>query len=786
MGEGGGCYAKDMKIFPTEMIVKGDARIVAGLVSSLEQLRENQSLAHADFSLRALAEEGAEGRVCLSGWEGEDIVFATLDSEISREGGGGVWAHYANENHLFFLMAVQLWIIFGRGEKGGLHFSLTESQLSLVGGREFPLGDVPMIQRHEIYQQLLHQCEQLQQSGSDQYALELVQREIKDEMDELFRYALKLSRLRRAGLTPQLSRSLRQADAGALTEALAELGEIAALGMDELPFAIAYHLLDGSRPRDERRAAALACYERYFALASATSECADRHDDCALLCKEGGDVAGAIEHGQAAVALYRQLGAASDLANALNNLGNFHSEAGEYARAEEAYSECLRLYELQPDEHVEDLAALHSNRGLLYKGMLRAEDAEHSFTQARDLYAQLVEGSPQDELFLMHSAVSQEMLAEFALAREDDPAAAEAYQSCWRRIAQLKEAGHEVALTDEIRIAQGLARVSVRQGKPEQAEKLLLRVHRLYEELVTTYGRREDILSDQAQACCVLGNLQDDMRKHSAAEKSMRQSIALYEELTEQKPEVYKPELAMVCYNLSQVYNATQRAKLAERALLRSLRLFDAHLKEHPEGWQFEYAMLLNNLAAHYGRQDKPRKGEGYMESAVVIRERIAQQDPELGLPVLIESLLNREAMHAHRGRTEEAIADGLRAVSLAEQLVASDPSEGAAPLALSLMELGRVYGNADRYAEAREVWIRSRALYEEIYPDAEQREHSPIPMLTEWIEMISEEGEYLGERPRLFTWKNLWRSLLFLLALLWFIALLGRLLWGVAQLLFD
>jgi diguanylate cyclase (GGDEF)-like protein/putative nucleotidyltransferase with HDIG domain len=180
-----------------------------------------------------------------------------------------------------------------------------------------------------------------------------------------------------------------------------------------------------------------------------------------------GELAQARRHYEASLEEYRALGSAKDMIGALNNLGLLHTHAKDWAAAEYAFGEAVRISELEHDV---------STRMLIDVNLAEMWVARQDFGRAHLAvrHAMDLAGRSGDV-----SSMGQASKLLGVIARETgDPTDAEAH---FRRAEEIAESRQDVLLQAEVaREAGELAR---RRGQNRDVLRHLNRAHRLFDQL---------------------------------------------------------------------------------------------------------------------------------------------------------------------------------------------------------------------------------------------------------------------------------------------------------------
>jgi tetratricopeptide (TPR) repeat protein len=197
--------------------------------------------------------------------------------------------------------------------------------------------------------------------------------------------------------------------------------------------------------------------------------------------------------------------------------------------------------------------------------------------------------------------------------------------------------------------------------------------------------------------------------------------LAVREQLAEESPETYLPDLAISLTNLTMRLGQTggkEGLAVAQRAVAICERLAE----ESPDAFLLDLARSLNNLSAHLSNAGRHDEALAAIQRAVAACERLAEESPEASLPTLAGSLNNLVVHLGEAGRYDEALAAAQRAVDCWGRLASENPDAHLTGLAWSLSNLARCLAEAGRCEEALAPAQRAADLYEPLVeesPDA-------------------------------------------------------------------
>ncbi len=283
------------------------------------------------------------------------------------------------------------------------------------------------------------------------------------------------------------------------------------------------------------------------------------------------------------------------------------------------------------------------------------------------------------------------------------------------------------------------AELSWRQGKYEEAERLLRRAQALAEQhLGPAHPRTAEILNDLALLYCSL-------EKYGQAELLYQQALDVQEQqlgpraietlntvnnlsllywkqgkyeqadpllqralhIREQQLGSTHPHTIQSLSNLATLYREQGRYEEAEPLYQQALQTWEQQMgPEHPDT-----AVMLTNLATLYRHQGKYEEAEPLYQRARCIREQqLGPEHPETAI-----TLANLVTLYREQGRYEEAELLYQRALHSWEQQL--DPEYSR--IATTLNDLAILYQNQGKYEEAELLHQRARRMYEQqLEPD--------------------------------------------------------------------
>ena len=145
--------------------------------------------------------------------------------------------------------------------------------------------------------------------------------------------------------------------------------------------------------------------------------------------------------------------------------------------------------------------------------------------------------------------------------------------------------------------------------------------------------------------------------------------------------------------------------------------------EKYPDAYTPRLAALLNNLSATYWKLDRPNEAREMAESAVALRRRLVVLHPAAHKPELARALRNLATSLGALEQHDEALAAILEAVEIRRPLVSAQPHINAVPQVKSLRQLARYLSEAQLEEDAAIARREADHLEERYLSDPGQRE---------------------------------------------------------------
>ncbi|MET7704058.1 tetratricopeptide repeat protein [Streptomyces sp. NPDC005485] len=222
------------------------------------------------------------------------------------------------------------------------------------------------------------------------------------------------------------------------------------------------------------------------------------------------------------------------------------------------------------------------------------------------------------------------------------------------------------------------------------------------------------------------------------------ESVEIYQELAQMRPDAFRPDLATSLNNHSNQLSALGRREEALAATTESVEIYQELAQMRPAAFLPHLAASLNNHSVQLSALG--RRGEALAASieAVVVYQELAQVRPDAFRPDLAASLNNLSIWLAAVGRREEALAATTEALGIRRELARARPDAFRPDLALSLNNLSIWLAVLGRREEALAAITEAVEAYRELArarPDVHQHELDRSLQVLAWLQKHVEGG---------------------------------------------
>ena len=257
----------------------------------------------------------------------------------------------------------------------------------------------------------------------------------------------------------------------------------------------------------------------------------------------------------------------------------------------------------------------------------------------------------------------------------------------------------------------GKALIELANAMPEstvELRELALKISQSATELIGRLARENSddvhIRTAYSQSLDTLSNRLSEVGRREEALAAAREAADLYRELAAERPDAFRPNLAMSLNNLSGRLSGVGRREEALAAAREAADLYRELAAERPDAFRPNLAMSLNNLSGRLSGVGRREEALAAAREAADLYRELAAERPDAFRPNLAMSLNNLSGRLSGVGRREEALAAAREAADLYRELAAERPDAFRPNLAMSLNNLSNRLSEVGRREDALDM----------------------------------------------------------------------------------
>jgi serine/threonine protein kinase/tetratricopeptide (TPR) repeat protein len=206
-----------------------------------------------------------------------------------------------------------------------------------------------------------------------------------------------------------------------------------------------------------------------------------------------------------------------------------------------------------------------------------------------------------------------------------------------------------------------------------------------------------------------------DSHRLQEAHKEFTDALAIYRELADKNPELYRQDVAKTLNNLAILDSRQGRPEDARQEFIEALQIHRELSGKDPETYRPLVATTLNNLAnsdLDRGRLDDARKE---FAEALQIRRELAQKNPDTYAPFVARTLNNLAILDRRQNRIDEARGELEEALQIYRGLAQKNKEIHAPFVAMTLNNLGNLTLDQGRLDDARKEFAEALQIRREL-----------------------------------------------------------------------
>ena len=199
------------------------------------------------------------------------------------------------------------------------------------------------------------------------------------------------------------------------------------------------------------------------------------------------------------------------------------------------------------------------------------------------------------------------------------------------------------------------------------------------------------------------------------ARRHYEEVLQALQELAQQNPEAYLPEVAISLNNLGVLLSDTNDLKKAQDYYEEALQIRRELAKHNPEEYLPDVATSLNNLGVLLRYTNNLKQAQDYQEEALQIRRELTKQNPEVYLPDVAASLNNLGNLLSDTNDLKQAQDYYEEALQTHRELARKNPEAYLPDVAASLNNLGNLLSDTNDLKQAQDYYEEALQIRREL-----------------------------------------------------------------------
>ena len=199
------------------------------------------------------------------------------------------------------------------------------------------------------------------------------------------------------------------------------------------------------------------------------------------------------------------------------------------------------------------------------------------------------------------------------------------------------------------------------------------------------------------------------------ARRHYEEVLQALQELAQQNPEAYLPEVAISLNNLGVLLSDTNDLKKAQDYYEEALQIRRELAKHNPEEYLPDVATSLNNLGVLLRYTNNLNQAQDYQEEALQIRRELTKQNPEVYLPDVAASLNNLGNLLRDTNDLKQAQDYYEEALQTHRELAQQNPEAYLPDVAASLNNLGSLLSDTNDLKQAQDYYEEALQIRREL-----------------------------------------------------------------------
>ena len=199
------------------------------------------------------------------------------------------------------------------------------------------------------------------------------------------------------------------------------------------------------------------------------------------------------------------------------------------------------------------------------------------------------------------------------------------------------------------------------------------------------------------------------------ARRHYEEALQVLRELSEQNPEAYNPNVAMILNNLGILLRSTNELKQAQAHLEEAVQIYRGLLGHNLEEYKTALATILNNMGNLLRKTNELKQAQIYYEEALQIYRELSQQNPEDHKPGVAMTLNNLGILLKNANEFKKAQTFYKEALQIYRELSSQNPEAYKPHVATTLNNLGSLLLDANEHNQAQACYEEALLICREL-----------------------------------------------------------------------
>lgn len=212
-----------------------------------------------------------------------------------------------------------------------------------------------------------------------------------------------------------------------------------------------------------------------------------------------------------------------------------------------------------------------------------------------------------------------------------------------------------------------------------------------------------------------LGNLHQNLKQYSKAEKEYQEALKIYRDLAKSRSFEDKSDVAMALNNLAILHTSLNQYTQAEQEYKEALVIYQELAKAKRDAYIAYVAQTLNNLAALYNKLSKYEEAEKELEMALKYYYELSKSNRYAFIEYVAGTLNNLASLHENLLNYEKAEFEYQEALKIYRELAETNREAYIVEVANTLNNIAVMHAKLNQFDKAEVEWKQALKIYREL-----------------------------------------------------------------------